>query len=67
MTDRTNPGMPKIALEGSILTILYQKDTIKTDLTYTVETSTDLASWDPASVSKILLSNLCDHGCRSPL
>ena len=56
MTDGTNPGMPKVALEGSNLTLLYQKDTTKADLTYTVEASTDLANWDPASVSEILQS-----------
>ena len=56
MTDGTNPGMPKVALEGSNLTLLYQKDTTKVDLTYTVETSNDLATWNTTGLSETLQS-----------
>ena len=52
VTDGTNPGMPRVAVAGNNLTLLYQKDTTKTDLTYTVETSTDLTTWSTTNVTE---------------
>ena len=49
-TDGTNPGLPQVALEkhpqaGNQLALQYQKDTSIPDVTYWVETSSDLTNW----------------------
>jgi len=46
VTDGTNPGLPLVTTDEKTLSITYQKDTLKTDIVYTVETSTDLVTWN---------------------
>lgn len=60
--DGTNPGLPQVALEknpqtGDRLTLRYQKDTNKPDVTYRVETSSDLTNWTtPPDLTEIVES-----------
>ncbi len=52
VTDGTKPGLPAVGTEGSNLTLLFQKDTSKTDLTYAAEASPDLVTWTTSGVSE---------------
>ena len=51
----TNPiasdaaSLPAVAIEGSFLTLTYSKVTTATDIQYSVEESTDLATWTAAN------------------
>ena len=59
-TDGTKPGLPQVTLEknpqaGDQLTLQYQKDTSKADVTYRVETSSDLINWTtPAEITETI-------------
>ena len=64
VTDGVTAGMPLVAVEGSNLTLLYQQDTTKTDLTYAVESSTDLAGWNTRGVTETLQSTTGDIELR---
>ncbi len=55
-TDGANPGLPLLGTEGPVLTLTYQRDTAKTDITYVIETSTDLMSWSSSGVTEQILS-----------
>ena len=56
VTNGVNPGLPLGRQEGNSLTLTYQKDTSKSDLTYTVETSTDLVNWITGGINETLQS-----------
>ncbi len=56
-TDGTTPGLPQVAMEADGLSLLYQKDLSKTDLTYTIETSPDLSSWTPTGATESIQSS----------
>lgn len=45
-TDGVSPGLPAFAMEPGALALRFLKHTGKTDLTYAVETSPDLATWN---------------------
>jgi len=51
------PGMPSVSCDGVNLYFNYQRDIAKTDISYTVETSTDLVHWSNAGVSEQVLSS----------
>ncbi len=55
-TDGLNPGLPLVTIGAGVMTLLYQKDTAKTDLTYVVEASPDLANWDTSGVVESIQS-----------
>jgi parallel beta-helix repeat protein/predicted outer membrane repeat protein len=44
-TDGVNPGLPQMEVSGGTMTFTFIKDTAKTDLTYTVESCTELDNW----------------------
>jgi hypothetical protein len=56
LTDGTNAGLPLVAISGTNLSITYQKDTAKTDITYTAEVSTDLSTWTAEGITDQTLS-----------
>lgn len=56
-TDGTNPGLPKFAMETEGMSLLYQKDLSKTDLTYSIETSPDLATWSASGAAESIQSS----------
>lgn len=45
VTDGTNSGLPASQVNGGFMTFTFVKDTSKVDLTYTVESCGDIASW----------------------
>ncbi len=56
VTDGVLPGLPRHEMEGNTLTLLYQKDTRKSDITYAVEASPNLADWDSNGVAESIES-----------
>jgi|GEM_PF-6935517 len=56
-TDGTNPGLPRFAMENDGMSLLYQKDLSKTDLTYAIETSPDLSTWTATGATEFLQSS----------
>ncbi len=48
-TDGMNPGLPRMDVSGGAMTFTFIKDTAKSDLTYTVESSTTLNNWSPVN------------------
>jgi len=57
LTDGTNAGLPRVSTDASTLSLTYQRDTTKTDITYLVEAGTDLTSWSSSSITEQILSN----------
>lgn len=55
-TDGLNPGLPLVTKGADVMSLLYQKDTAKTDLTYLVEASPDLANWNTSGVVESIQS-----------
>ena len=55
-TDGTNPGLPLLTVEASTLSLVYQKDTTKTDIAYLVEAASDLTSWSNNGVTEQLIA-----------
>ena len=53
-TDGKNPGLPLLATDASFLTLIYQKDAAKTDISYLVEAATDLSFWSSSSVTELV-------------
>ncbi len=54
LTDGVTPGLPKSEMQGNTLTFLYQKDLRKSDITYSVETSSNLIDWDPNEATEFV-------------
>ena len=52
-TDGTNPGLPLVGTDATYLTLIYQKDTAKTDISYLVEAGTDMTSWSNSNVTEV--------------
>jgi hypothetical protein len=50
-------GLPQVGREGNFLTLTYNKIATATDLTYTVEQSTNLTSWMTATTQDQVVSN----------
>jgi len=50
------PGMPSVSCDSANLYFNYQQDTAKSDISYTVETSTDLVHWSNTGVSEQVLT-----------
>ena len=55
-TNGTTAGLPLEAITGSTLSLTYQKDTSKTDITYRVEAGSDLSSWSNSGVTEQIMS-----------
>ncbi len=53
-------GRPSIGTEGTDLTLTYQLERTRTDLTVEIEESTDLITWNPATVSST--ATVSDNG-----
>jgi hypothetical protein len=49
-------GLPEVGQGGGNLTLTYQKDTTKTDISYQVEVSDSLSGWGPWSDELVSLS-----------
>jgi hypothetical protein len=49
-TDGTKLGLPLTAFAAGSMKFTFIKDTAKSDLTYTVETCTNLTTWNPVTV-----------------
>jgi sugar lactone lactonase YvrE len=49
-------GLPVVGVSGGALTLTYTKVLSATDLTYTVEWSTDLVGWSTVGVSEVFVS-----------
>ncbi len=50
-------GLPVTAIEGDLLTVTYTKVLAATDLTYTVEHTNDMVTWDSTGVTEVVLSD----------
>jgi hypothetical protein len=56
-TNGVSPGLPALVMEPGALTLRFLKHTGKTDLTYAVETSSDLATWNTSEATTSILSS----------
>lgn len=56
ITDGTVPGLPWVFMETTNECMIYQKDTTKMDITYAVQTSTDLSSWTTVGITEAVQS-----------
>jgi hypothetical protein len=56
-TDGTLPGLPQFTMEIDSISLLYQKDLSKVDLTYAIETSTDLSNWSTTGATESIQSS----------
>jgi predicted outer membrane repeat protein len=52
-TDGTNPGLPLLELSGASMSFTFIKDTGKTDVSYTVESCSNLATWSPVTTGVV--------------
>ncbi len=56
-TDGINPGLPLFTMETNGMSLLYQKDVSKIDLSYTIETSADLSVWTASGATESIQSS----------
>jgi hypothetical protein len=56
ITDGITPGLPWVFVEGTNECMIYQKDTSKTDLTYTSQAATDLTTWSTSGITETVQS-----------
>lgn len=55
ITNGTAAGLPWVRREGGLLTITYQRDSAKSDISYSAERSTTLGSWTSFGVTEQVL------------
>lgn len=55
-TDGTHLGLPSVAIQGSNLTLMFQKDLQKTDITYTPQFTTDLSAYSTSGITQSVIS-----------
>ena len=55
-TDGTKAGLPLESFAGSTLSLTYQKDTSKTDISYLVECGVDLKTWSNSGVTEQIMA-----------
>src|SRR6202000_3203129 len=55
-TNGTTPGLPLIQIQGNNLTMTFQKDTTKTDITYVPQFSTDLSTYSTSGITQTVTS-----------
>lgn len=55
-TDGSNPGLPLVVSDASDLGLIYQRDATKTDISYLVESGTDLRSWSGTGVTEQIIA-----------
>lgn len=58
--DAAHAGYPKIISSGENPTLAFQRDLTRTDLNYTVETSTNLTDWEPLPTSVSQLQGMIE-------
>ncbi len=56
LTNGTSPGLPLIAIQGNNLTMTFQKDLTKTDITYTPQFTTDLSTYSTSGITQNVTS-----------
>ncbi|HET6409233.1 MAG TPA: Calx-beta domain-containing protein [Chthoniobacteraceae bacterium] len=50
------PGMPWTEMNAGVLSILYRKNLLATDLTYSIQGSSDLSGWSTIPVTEVMVS-----------